>query len=162
MHGPTAVARAAVPALGGHQHVVGGAAVGGQCLGHDALAVAVLLDAQRVGVGGVDDGDAGIERGVDSGDGLGPVGPTFNGERHLAQADGADRPLTDATFLHFEPPWSHDAARLPSAAAPHYADPLGTDPGRPRAIQSPVLAKFAVLALVAALVLLRSRKPASA
>ena len=61
VHGPAAVARTAVPALGGHQHLVGGTAVGRQGLGDEPFAVSVLLHAEGVGVRGVDDGDPGVQ-----------------------------------------------------------------------------------------------------
>ena len=75
-------------------------AVGGQGLGDQFLAVAVFVHAQRVGVGRVDDGHPGVERRVDGGDRPGPVGPAFDGERHLTQTDRAHRPVADWTLLH--------------------------------------------------------------
>ena len=51
---------------------------------------------RRVGVGGVDEGDPGVERGVDGPDGLCLVGSPGDGERHAAQADREDVDLGQA------------------------------------------------------------------
>src|ERR1700733_10250284 len=98
MHGPAAVTRTAVPALGGDENVIGRAAVGRQGFGHELLAVTVLLHAERIGVRGVDDGDAGVERGVNGGDRLATVRPSLNGQWHFAQSDGTDGPVADGTL----------------------------------------------------------------
>src|SRR5580704_17900793 len=118
VHRPAAVAGAPVPALGGDEDVVGRTAVGGERLGDQLLAVAVFLDAQRVGVGGVDDRDAGIERRVDGGDGLAAVGAALDGEGHLAEADRADRPVADGTLLHGSSSWGAAKSGVRGSAPP--------------------------------------------
>ena len=66
---------------------------------HDVVAVAVaerlaeqeLVVAHAVEVAGVEQGDAGVERGVDGGDALGLVGrPVEVGHAHQAEAEGRD------------------------------------------------------------------------
>ena len=89
-------AAARVAALGGHEDAV---AAGGRApdrLGDEALVVADLGLVRRVGVGGVDEGDPGVERGVDGPDGLCLVGSPGDGERHAAQADREDVDLGQA------------------------------------------------------------------
>ena len=87
----------------------------------------VLVHAERVGVGGVDDRDAGVERRVDGGDGPGPVRSTFDRERHLTEADGADHAVTDGALLHVRPP--APCRRTPCRRASAASIPSTTRPG---------------------------------
>src|SRR5262249_32385548 len=65
--------RLEVPALGGDQDVRGVAAPAAERLGDQRLVVPDLAGVQVVGVGGVDQGDAAVQAGVDRGDRLCPV-----------------------------------------------------------------------------------------
>ena len=83
-------------ALGGHEHP-------DVSPGYDASASAMRVSlwpgpsaSMRVGVGGVDEGDSGIERGVHGRDGAASVRPPLDGQRHAAESDGADGAVSDA------------------------------------------------------------------
>ena len=100
VEGPAAVAGTQVAALGGDQHLGGVGAVGGQGPGDQGLVVADLVGADVVGVGGVDEGDAGVERGVDGGDGAGLLGSALDRHRHAAESEGADLGVADLALVH--------------------------------------------------------------
>jgi hypothetical protein len=71
------------PELGGQHDVVAAAL--------ERLADDLLRLAGRVDVGGVDEVDAGVQRGVDDADGVVVVGVAPGAEHHRAQAELADR-----------------------------------------------------------------------
>ena len=98
--GPRAVAGPPVSALGGDQHAGGVAAPGGQRLRDQRLVVADLVGVDVVGVGRVDQGDAGVERGDDGVDRAAAVGPALDRHRHAAEPDGADLDVSDGPLLH--------------------------------------------------------------
>jgi hypothetical protein len=62
--------------------------------------VANLVGADVVSVGGVDQGDPGVQRGMDGVDGPGLVGPALNRHRHAAESDSSDLGVADLTHLH--------------------------------------------------------------
>ena len=90
-------------ALGGYQDV--GVAGPAERLGDELLVVAERTLVRGVAVGAVDERHTGVERGLDRLDGLpavgqgagGVVGP---GQRHRAEADGADGAVADPPSLH--------------------------------------------------------------
>ena len=84
---PVLLAVARQAALGGDDDVVAAALEG---LGDQALAVADVAVVARVRVGGVDEADAGVERGVDGADRALLVGTPVERHGHLAQADRMD------------------------------------------------------------------------
>ena len=94
--------------------------------------MAVLLHAERVSVCGVDDGHAGVERGVDGGDRLAAIGPSLNGQRHFAQSDGTDGPVADGTLLHVASPrvLRRDACVDNRRRLPFTTRPRGAQSGR--------------------------------
>ena len=106
--GPRAVAGAQVAALGGDQHAGGVAAPARQRLRDQRLVVPDLVGVQVVGVGRVDQGDAGVERGVDGPDRAAAVGPPLDGHRHAAESDGADLDVSDGPLLHGRCPYPAD------------------------------------------------------
>jgi hypothetical protein len=110
--GPRAVTGTQVAALGRDQHAGGVAAPARQRLGDQRLVVADLVGVQVVGVGRIDQGHAGVERGVDRPDRAVGVGPSLDGHRHAAESDGADLDVSDGSLLHA-------ARRTP--AGDHYA-----------------------------------------
>jgi len=57
---------------------------------HQALVVPELVLVQTVDVGGVDEGDARIQRGVNDPDGLRFGRPVLQGQVHPAESDGGD------------------------------------------------------------------------
>ena len=70
---------------------------------------------QVVGVGGVDQGDPGVERGVDGGDRPCLVRSALDRHRHPAEPDRADVSITDSTLLHVLAPWSENTSAGPVA-----------------------------------------------
>ena len=53
-----------------------------------------------VRIGRVDERHAGVERGVDGGDGLRPVGAALDGHGHAAKADGRDGTVANGALAH--------------------------------------------------------------
>jgi hypothetical protein len=98
--GPRAVARSQVAALRGDEHVGRVAAPRAERAGDELLVVADLVGVEVVRVGGVDEGHAGLEGGVDGRDRPGLVGPPLDRHRHAAESDGADRARADGSLLH--------------------------------------------------------------
>src|SRR5205823_2497239 len=90
----------------------------GERLAHDLFGLAL-----RVDVGGVDEGDAGVEPGVDDADRLVVVGVAPGAEHHGSEAELADRHAGPAeeVLLHGQASWlagwagSSVAAQLPSS-----------------------------------------------
>ena len=62
--------------------------------------MADLVGVQVVRVGGVDEGDAGVEGGVDGLDRALAVGASLDRHGHAAQADRGDLDVGDPTGLH--------------------------------------------------------------
>ena len=91
-------AGADVAGLGGDDDVVVAAV---QRLGDQPLVVADLALVAGVGVGGVDQVDAGVERGVDRADRLLLGRPAGEGHRHRAESDGEDVPPRQLARLRF-------------------------------------------------------------
>jgi hypothetical protein len=89
-----------VTALGGDQHPRGVAAIGIERLGDQGLVVAYLVGADVIGIRGVDEGDPGVECGMDGGDGAGLVGSALDRHRHAAESDGADQGVADLALVH--------------------------------------------------------------
>ena len=71
-----------------------------QRLGDEALVVAHLVGVQVVGVGGVDQRHAGVQRRVDGREGAVAVGTALDRHGHAAQADRGDGPVADVSCLH--------------------------------------------------------------
>ncbi len=114
-------AGADVARLGGDEHVVAAALEG---LGDQPLVVADLVLAGAVGVGGVDQGHAGVERGVDDADRLRLVGAAVERQRHPAEPDRKDLGVRQAA-----------ACRLNSCHHNHL--PVGDAPQTAAAAASP-------------------------
>src|SRR5690606_32954720 len=87
-------------ALGRDEDVGGVAAVRGERLGDERLVVADLVGVEVVGVGGVDEGDAGVQGGVDGRHRAGAVRATLDGHRHAAEPDRTHPHVPDAALLH--------------------------------------------------------------
>ena len=102
-------ARAGVTGLGGDDHVVVAALQG---LGDQALVVADVVLVDGVGVGGVDQVDAGVERGVDGADRLLLGRSALEGHRHRAEADREDLDSRQPSVLGLD---SCHHNRFPSA-----------------------------------------------
>jgi hypothetical protein len=66
--------------------------------------VADLVRVAVVRVRGVDEGDAGIECGVDRGDRAVRAGAAFDRHGHAAEADRRYGPITDGALLHLHVP----------------------------------------------------------
>ena len=113
---PAAVGVAQVAALGGDQDVVAVDALQG--LGDQALAMTDVRAVLGVGVGGVDQRHAGIDRGVDRADGLILVGPAGQREGHLAEADGKDLGVAEGAGGSVGGAHTHGAARSLRAQTP--------------------------------------------
>ena len=97
---------ARVAALGRDDHAVAAAA---QRLGDQPLVVADVVARRGVRVGGVDQGHAGVERGVDRADRLVLVGAAVERERHRAEADREDLGVAERAWSAVMP------ASLPEA-----------------------------------------------
>jgi hypothetical protein len=102
---PRAVARTQVTALRRDQHVRGVAAVLGHRAGDQGLVVTDLVGVPVIGVRGVDQRDAGLQRGVDGRDRTLLVGAPLDGHRHTAQTDRSDLDVTDGACLHGGSSW---------------------------------------------------------
>jgi hypothetical protein len=59
-----------------------------------------VVGVQVVGIGGVDQGHAGVEGGMDRGDRAVAVGTPLDGHRHAAEADRGDGAAADGAVLH--------------------------------------------------------------
>ena len=116
-------------ALGGDHDVVAVAAVGGHGLADQGLVVAHGVPGRGVDVGGVDQGDAGVQRGVDGRDGLRLVGidlVVVHRHRHRTEADRGDCEGSELSGLHEPRPYRRPTTilprlrpdRLPPPAAP--------------------------------------------
>ena len=79
---------AVMPDLGGDQHLVLRALPAVHRLAHQLLAGLLLAARAVVGPGGVDMTAAGVQRGMDGLDALGPAEVVLDGQGHLAQTDG--------------------------------------------------------------------------
>ena len=74
--------------------------VGGEGLRHQLLVVPRVARVEVIGIGGVDQRDAGVEGGVDRGDRALAAGTSPYRHRHGSQADGADPHVADGALLH--------------------------------------------------------------
>jgi hypothetical protein len=120
---PRAVRRAGVAALGRDEDLVAVARPARQRPGQQALVVADLVRTEAVRVGGVEQGDARVERGVHRAHGLGLVGPALDGQGHGPEADRADGTGAERALLHVSSRGQVPPA-LPLVARPQ---PLGDD-----------------------------------
>ena len=93
-----------------------------QRLGDEALVVAHLVGVQVVGVGGVDQRHAGVQRRVDGGERAVAVRTALDRHGHAAQADRGDGPVADGSCPH--------ALAIPAAGR---NDARGTSSGTPGA-----------------------------
>ncbi|MGX1114982.1 hypothetical protein RKD37_000345 [Streptomyces ambofaciens] len=91
---PRAVAGTQVAPLGRDEDIGGTGPVLAQCAGDELLVVAHLVRVTVVGVGRVDEGDADVERSVDSGDRPFRVRASLDRHRHSAEPDRGDGPVT--------------------------------------------------------------------
>ena len=85
------------PALGGDENLFGATT---KSLGDQEFVVALAVGLRRIGIGSVDEGDAGVESGMDGRDC--PVTVRSSGQRewHRAEADGADFHVADPAVFH--------------------------------------------------------------
>jgi hypothetical protein len=97
---PALVRLAGVAALGGDQDVGRVAAEARDRARDERLVVPEVGVVPGVGVGGVDQRDAGLQRRVDGGDRLLLVRPARERHRHTAEADGTDLRVANAARLH--------------------------------------------------------------
>ena len=97
-----AAARARHPALGRHQDPLAVTVPGPERAGDQPLVVPQLAVVEALGVRGVDERDAGIERGVNGADSLLLRRPVGDGKMHPAVADRSDLGCvgSQTTLLH--------------------------------------------------------------